>query len=77
MKLKKRGSESLGLFYLQKHEGNELIFFPPIDEDKIWDGLMFLLAVDTQVAPGVYLYTIKDVQGTFEELFNTTFSATT
>lgn len=47
---------------IQKSESNELIFFPASDEEKIWEGLMFLYGIDSKDSPNEYLHSDEDIR---------------
>jgi len=54
---------------LREEEEGSLVYSPAEDEEKIWDGIMYLCGVDLQVAPGEYLHTLEDIRETFIERF--------
>ncbi len=46
----------------QASERKELIFAPPNDQDRIWEGVMYLYGVDLQEEPGQYLFSEEDIR---------------
>ena len=54
---------------LRESEYRSLVFSPTEDEQKIWRGIMYLLGVDLQVAPGEYLHSLDDIKQTYIERF--------
>jgi hypothetical protein len=47
---------------MQLYEAGSLTFSPVNDEDRIWEGVMYLYGIDLMDAPGQYLHTEEDIR---------------
>lgn len=52
---------------VQASESQELIFFPPDEKKRIWDGIMYLYGIDLMEKPGEYLHTDEDIRLAMQE----------
>ena len=46
---------------LQEHEANALEFVPRGDQERIWEAIMYLYAVDAQAEPGKHMYSAEGI----------------
>jgi hypothetical protein len=47
-----------------------LIYLPPEDENRIWDGIMFLYGVDLLGEHGNYLHNEEEIRDAMQEMLN-------
>lgn len=56
------GADRWAYAVMQAAEANDLSFVPPSDQDRIWEGVMYLYGIDLQDEPGQYLYSDDDIR---------------
>ena len=47
---------------MQAREIDGVVFVPPGDAERIWDGVMHLIGIDLQDSPGQYLYSDESIR---------------
>lgn len=46
---------------IKKEDDGTLVYEPALDEDKIWNALLFLSGIDLKDTPYTYLHSLEDI----------------